>query len=142
MRRVATRFRSRGLDATINWDTQDAFSSPGAPPNGSDYVRLRDGSGGSLGAGAIESISFDGAPDLSYTVQLIAYDDTHSDAWIRRLRLNGNSDGALSGAELDEAIGTSAQTVAAIVTLNDRSESRRAYAGYTLEVNGVPQPGG
>src|ERR671918_2282732 len=141
MRRVSMRFRSRSLDATINWDTPDAYDTPGAPPNGSDYVRLANGTD-PLGAGAIESISFDGAPNLSYSVQLIAYNDTHSHAWIRRLRLNGNSDGGLRGARLDEAIGTSAETVAAIVTLNDRRESRRPYAGYTLEVNGVLQPGG
>jgi hypothetical protein len=140
-RGFARRYRSRGLDAAINWDTPDAYSSLGAPPNGSDYVRLR-GPSGFLGAGAIDSISFDGAPDPSYTVQLIAYDDAHANAWIKRLRLNGNSNGALSGAELDEAIGTSAQTVAAIVTLNDRRESRRSYARYNLQANGVTQPGG
>jgi hypothetical protein len=140
-RKVAGRYRSQGLDAAINWDTQDAYSRLGAPPNGSDYVRLRDATG-YLGAGAIDSISFDGAPNQSYTVQLIAYDDAHDNAWIKRLRLNGSSVGALSGTDLDEAIGTSAQTVAAIVTLNDRRESRRSYARYTLEVNGAPQPGG
>jgi hypothetical protein len=140
-RKVASRYRSQGLDAAINWDTQDAYSRLGAPPNGSDYVRLRDATG-YLGAGAIDSISFDGAPNQSYTVQLIAYDDAHDNAWIKRLRLNGSSVGALSGTDLDDAIGTSAQTVAAIVTLNDRRESRRSYARYTLRVNGRLQPGG
>jgi hypothetical protein len=135
------RYRSRGLDATINWDTQHTHSTAGAPPNGSDYVRLRDASDGYLSAGAIDSISFDGGSG-SYTVQLIAYDDAHDNAWIKRLVLNGESAGTLSGSELDDAIGTSAQTVAAIVTVDDRRESRRSYAGYTLEVNGVPQPGG
>ena len=104
-------------------------------------MRLRDATG-YLGAGEIDSISFDGAPNQSYTVQLIAYDDAHDNAWIKRLRLNGSSVGSLNGTNLDEAIGTSAQTVAAIVTLNDRRESRRSYARYTLEVNGIPQPGG
>ena len=28
------------LDATINWDNDNGFALPGAPPNGSDYVRL------------------------------------------------------------------------------------------------------
>jgi hypothetical protein len=139
---VVNRYRSRGLDATINWDTEHTHSTAGAPPNGSDYVRLRNASGGYLGAGAINSISFNGAPNLSYTVQLIAYDDAHDNAWIKRLRLNGDSDGTLSGSELDDAIGTTAQTVAAIVTFDDRAESRGSYARYTLQVNGVTQPGG
>jgi hypothetical protein len=57
-------FRVSTLDATINWDTEQAFSSPGAPPNGSDYVRLRDGSGAYLSAGQIGRISFDGVNQL------------------------------------------------------------------------------
>jgi hypothetical protein len=56
-------FQVSTLDATINWDTEQAYSSPGAPPNGSDYVRLRDGSG-YLSAGQINRISFDGVNEL------------------------------------------------------------------------------
>jgi hypothetical protein len=52
------------LDATINWDTEQAYSSPGAPPNGSDYVRLRNGSGAYLSAGQIRRIAFDGVNQL------------------------------------------------------------------------------
>jgi Immune inhibitor A peptidase M6 len=51
------------LDASINWDTTQAYDSPGAPPNGSDYVRLRDASG-YLSARQIEQISFDGVSEL------------------------------------------------------------------------------
>jgi hypothetical protein len=139
--RRRSRYRSRGLDATINWDTPHTHSTPGAPPNGSDYVRLRDASGGFLAASAIDSISFNGASG-SFRVQLIAFDDAHDNAWIRRLGLNADSDGSLRGPRLDRAIGTSAQTVAAIVTSNNRRESRRSYARYALDVNGVLQPGG
>jgi Immune inhibitor A-like, MAM domain len=57
-------FQVSTLDATINWDTEQAFSSPGAPPNGSDYVRLRDGSGTYLSAGQIRRIAFDGVNQL------------------------------------------------------------------------------
>ena len=53
-----------GLDATVNWDTTGSYITPGAPPNGSDYVRLRDGSGNYLSAGQVDSISFDGAEML------------------------------------------------------------------------------
>jgi Immune inhibitor A-like, MAM domain len=52
------------LEASINWDTSDAFDTPGAPPNGGDFVRLRDGAGTYLSADQITSISFDGATDL------------------------------------------------------------------------------
>ena len=52
------------LDATINWDTIQTFSTDGAPPNGSDYVRLRDGSGEYLSASQIDRVSFDGANTL------------------------------------------------------------------------------
>jgi immune inhibitor InhA-like protein len=56
-------FQVSTLDATINWDNDQAFSSPGAPPNGSDYVRLRNGSG-FLSAGRIHRIGFAGASEL------------------------------------------------------------------------------
>ena len=57
------RYTTPTLDAAINWDTPDAHSTPGAPPNGSDYVRLRDGSG-YLRSSRIRSIEFEGAPEL------------------------------------------------------------------------------
>jgi hypothetical protein len=52
------------LHATINWDTTDAYSTPGAPSNGSDYVRLRDGSGNYLSGGQIKSLGFKGSSTL------------------------------------------------------------------------------
>jgi hypothetical protein len=52
------------LDATINWDTSEAYSTPGAPSNGSDYVRLRDASGKYLSGGAISHLEFTGAKTL------------------------------------------------------------------------------
>jgi len=52
------------LDATINWDNPEAYDSPGAPSNGADYVRLRDGSGNFLSGGQISSLSFEGATSL------------------------------------------------------------------------------
>ncbi len=52
------------LNATINWDTDDTYDTPGAPPNGGDFVRLRDGSGAFLSASQVTDLSFDGASDL------------------------------------------------------------------------------
>ena len=54
-------YRVPTLDATINWDTEEAYASPGAPPNGSDYVRLREANGSYIAAGNIRKIEFDGA---------------------------------------------------------------------------------
>jgi hypothetical protein len=57
-------FRTPTLDASINWDNDQAYAGPGVPPNGSDYVRLRDDAGTYLGVGAVESVEFDGATEL------------------------------------------------------------------------------
>jgi hypothetical protein len=51
------------LNARVNWSTPNAFASPGAPPNGSDYVRLRAGER-FLDAASIDRIGFDGAETL------------------------------------------------------------------------------
>ena len=51
------------LDSTIHWATQNAYSTPGAPSNGSDYVQLRNGSQ-MLTGGQIQSIGFKGATSL------------------------------------------------------------------------------
>jgi hypothetical protein len=56
-----SRYQIAALDAGVNWDNPDAYSTPGAPPNGSDYIRLRDGTGHYLSAKDIKSISFQGA---------------------------------------------------------------------------------
>jgi hypothetical protein len=49
------------LSADIRWDTPEAYSTPGAPPNGSDYVRLRDANGNPLKASQIRSLRFKGS---------------------------------------------------------------------------------
>ena len=61
-------FTTPTLDAAINWNTPEAYSTPGAPPNGSDYVRLRDAAGNYLSGAQIESLSFQGATALSKPV--------------------------------------------------------------------------
>jgi len=59
----ASRYQIGALDAGINWATPDAYSTPGAPPNGSDYVRLRDGDN-FFSANTLRSLSFTGAKTL------------------------------------------------------------------------------
>ena len=56
------------LHASINWETgapdNDAYDTPGAPPNGGDFVRLMDDTGGFLSAGDVDSVDFQGVADL------------------------------------------------------------------------------
>jgi hypothetical protein len=52
------------IHGAINWDNPDAYSTPGAPPNGADYVRLRDAAGAWVGARNLRTIDFDGASTL------------------------------------------------------------------------------
>jgi hypothetical protein len=54
------RYEIPTLNAFVNWANDDAYDTPGAPPNGSDYVRVRDAGGRYLSAKQIRSISFDG----------------------------------------------------------------------------------
>ena len=58
------RVTTKTLDATINWDTPHAYDTPGAPPNGSDYVRLRKSNGQYLDGDDIDSLRFTGATNL------------------------------------------------------------------------------
>ena len=85
-------------------------------------------------------------PVAGYTVQLVAYTDDGSAAWVGQLPLTQDDDGhfrgTLSGDALHGVIGSSAQTVAAIVMQDDPSETVSQYAQYTLTANGVTQPGG
>lgn len=76
-----------------------------------------------------------------FTVQLVAYDEKGR-AWYHDLELDDQFRGSLSGAQLIRALGKQATTVAAIVTFDDPSEASTKYAGYSLTVNGVEQPGG
>lgn len=55
------------MNAKINWDNPQAYESPGAPPNGSDYVRLRDADGDHLSAKQLARVRFDGASSLAPT---------------------------------------------------------------------------
>ena len=58
-------FSTPTLDASINWDNHQAFAGPGVPPNGSDYVRLRDATDAYVGVGDVGSVKFNGASKLS-----------------------------------------------------------------------------
>jgi bacillopeptidase F (M6 metalloprotease family) len=51
-------------DGTPRAAALNTFSTPGAPPNGSDYVRLRNASGQYLTTAQLSSLSFQGAKSL------------------------------------------------------------------------------
>ncbi len=79
-----------------------------------------------------------------FTVQLVAYNDAHGQAWISEVPLDDAFAGTLDDAAVNAAVGGQAQTVAAIVTYDEPTEliSPPQYARYSLTVNGVEQPGG
>ena len=52
------------LNADINWDNDQAYEAPGAPANGSDYVRFRDATDAYLDVAEVTSIEFNGASEL------------------------------------------------------------------------------
>jgi Immune inhibitor A peptidase M6 len=58
---VASLYQTPTMNATVNWDNPDAFSEPGAPPNGSDYLRLKDAAGHPVKLNDIKSLHFNGA---------------------------------------------------------------------------------
>ena len=78
-----------------------------------------------------------------YTVQLLSYDSAGGgDAFLFNLPLDGSFHGSLSGADVAAAIGSDNDVVSAIVTYHDGTQLVSQYAPYTLQVNGVTQPGG
>jgi Immune inhibitor A peptidase M6 len=64
---AGARYTIPTLAAAINLDSTESYSSPGSPPNGADYVRLRDAAGNYLSGRHITSLAFSGertfAPD-------------------------------------------------------------------------------
>src|SRR4051812_10873715 len=58
-------FQAASLNADIRWGTPEAYSTPGAPPNGSDYVQLRNAAGQPLTASQITSLRFQGSTQFT-----------------------------------------------------------------------------
>lgn len=55
-----SRFTATRLSSTINWSAAKSYASPGAPPNGSDYVLAR-AAGTPVTANTLSSLTFTGA---------------------------------------------------------------------------------
>ena len=84
------------LNAQVDWSNDDAYMTPGAPPNGGDYVLARKNNAQQLGAKDIDSITFDGAETLPPSPVAWTVDTTKHDG-----------DAALTTpntADMDEAI--------------------------------------
>ncbi len=58
------RYRLDLIDGSIDWKNEQAYEGPGAPPNGSDYVRFVDRAGNAIRLQGLERIWFDGASRL------------------------------------------------------------------------------
>ena len=58
---------SKSLSARSTGTTRRRYNTPGAPPNGSDYVRLRDEDGRYLASSELTELSFKGAKTLAPT---------------------------------------------------------------------------
>ncbi len=58
------RYRLDLIHGSIDWANEQSYENPGAPPNGSDYVRFMDGSGSPVKLQGVERIRFDGADEL------------------------------------------------------------------------------
>ena len=54
-------YQTPTLNSSIYWENPESYSTPGAPPNGSDYVQLRNAAGTALPAARIGSLEFSGA---------------------------------------------------------------------------------
>ncbi|HYI44987.1 MAG TPA: peptidase M6 [Actinomycetota bacterium] len=93
----AGRFKTKSLHASVNWDNDDTYALPGAPPNGADFVRLRDGDT-YLSADDISSITFDGEDSLPPAPVEWVVDSEPPDRAKNAALYSG------SGADLDRAI--------------------------------------
>jgi hypothetical protein len=61
----ASFFTARSLSSLINWENPQGYNRRGAPPNGSDYVRLRRGPGKWFHARGVNRIDFSAAAELA-----------------------------------------------------------------------------
>ena len=77
-----------------------------------------------------------------FTVQLVAWDERGKQVTVANLPLDEVHDGSLTGDPLHDAILRKATFVGAIVMYDDPTEFVAQYAPYSLQVNGVLQPGG
>ncbi len=140
----AKRVTTKSLNAGVNYTYRGAFASPGAAPNGADYVQLV-GPNGALSGRDLRSLVFAGAasgpgdvPVENWFVRLVGIDAKGKNVLVKTYDNAANLN--LSAAVLAAFSGF--KTVLAMITVDDLTESQTAYVPYQLTVNGQLQPGG
>src|SRR5215218_1253678 len=58
-------YRLLSMAAEVNWGSAEAYGEPGAPPNGSDYVKFRSATGAPLAAKDVTSLVFKGTTNFA-----------------------------------------------------------------------------
>jgi hypothetical protein len=58
-------YQLTSMNSEVNWASAESYSEAGAPPNGSDYVQLRNAQGNPIGASRLTSLSFKGATNFA-----------------------------------------------------------------------------
>jgi len=93
-----TAVRAPALAASVFWQSSDAYDTPGAPPNGTDFVRLLGADGTPLRPNQVRTLSFEGA----------ATHPAEPVEWTVGTDVSGRAGNAVlasgSGPELDRAI--------------------------------------
>jgi hypothetical protein len=132
------------LKAAVNYGYRGAFASPGAAPNGADYVQLI-GPNGPLAGKDLQSLTFTGAATgpgstkvENWFVRLVGIDAKGKSVLIQTF--DHASSLTLTADQLKAFAGY--KTVIAVVTVDDLAEAQSAYVPYQLTVNGQLQPGG
>jgi hypothetical protein len=139
-----SRVTTKSLNASVNYSYRGAFASPGAAPNGADYVQLI-GTNGPISGKDLKSLVFAGspkgsgdAPVANWFVRLVGIDAKGRSVLVKTFDNAANLN--LSAADLAAFAGY--KTVIAMITVDDLTEAQTAYVPYQLTVNGQLQPGG
>ena len=140
-----SRATAAGLRSTVNLANPAAYDTPGAAPNGADYVRLRDRTGRFLTGRDLTSVVFTGGkragvPAYAGGRVLPGLGSVPVSRWNVRLAGIRGHDARLVSLP-DFAQLRDYPKIVAIVAYDDPTERMADYAPYTLTVNGSVQPG-
>jgi hypothetical protein len=137
------RVTTESLNAAINLASPNAYAKPGVAPNGADYVVLRQG--GTTSAD-LRSLNFTGERSLgqnaaavqNWHVSLVGIDRAGHRVVIRSMDKAFSV--ALTARDLKAFVGY--DTVVAVISHDEASDSAGQYAGYSLTTNGGTAHGG
>ena len=139
-----TRISTPTLRAALNYNYRGAFATPGAAPNGADYVQLT-GPGGPVSGKQLQSLDFFGsptgpndAPVENWVFRLVGLDATGKRVLVK---VFDNAE-TLNLRAADLAAFAPYKTLIAVVTVDDLTGAHSTYVPYSLTVNDQTQPGG